>query len=458
MRELNVAGALCDPQRVTESSWRITEFPVRVTECCGYNLGSESDMALSAACRICDSQWTTSQALVSILDLGPTPLANRLLRAEELDQPEPTFPLELVFCPTCSLLQITETVPPEILFRDYVYFSSYSDTMLRHAEASASQLLRSRHLTAESLVIEAASNDGYLLQYFQQAGVPVLGIEPAVNVAEVARQKGIDTLAEFFNLAVARQLSQAGKSADVFLANNVLAHVADLHGFVAGIREILKPEGIAVIEAPYVREMIEQVEFDTIYHEHLCYFSLTALKRLFEQHDLVLVDVERLPIHGGSLRIFAQRKSAAHPQGERVTALLAEEAQCGMDRVDYYRDFSQRVRHLRVRLRELLGQLKNRGASLAAYGAAAKGCILLHYCGIGRETLDFVVDRSPVKQGKFLPGSHLPILGPEEILARMPAAVLLLAWNVREEIVIQQQAYIQRGGKFLVPVPEPRVL
>ncbi len=404
-------------------------------------------------CRSC-----AGSDLEVILALGRTPLANRLLTREQLDEAEPTYPLTLAFCQGCSLVQILETVPPEILFREYPYFTSFSETMLRHAEEIARRLVRSRALGAGSLVVEIASNDGYLLQYFVREGIPVLGIEPAENVARAAQeQRGVRTLCEFFGATLARHLRDSGERADVIVANNVLAHVADLNGFVEGMRILLKDEGIAVIEVPYVKEMIDRVEFDTIYHEHLCYFSLTALERLFRQHGFALQRVERIPVHGGSLRVFAVRERSRENE-VAVRELLDEEKTWGAHTLKFYEVFAKRVSALKENLCALLQGLKRGGKRLAAYGAAAKGATLLNYCGIGGEALDFVVDRSPHKQGRYMPGVRLPIHPPARLLEDMPDYVLLLAWNLVEEILEQQREYSTRGGRFIVPVPVPRVI
>jgi SAM-dependent methyltransferase len=410
-------------------------------------------MSAQATCRSCGAR-----PLEPVLSLGKTPLANALRDAASPGEPEPFYPLDLAFCPACSLVQILEAPPPEALFTEYCYFSSFSDTMLRHAEQLADSMTRARGLGASSLVIEAASNDGYLLQYYRRAGVPVLGIEPAHNVAAAARARGVPTRTVFFTEALARSLAGEGLRVDVFHAHNVLAHVPDLNGFVAGIGRVLKDDGVAVIETPYVKSMFDQCEFDTIYHEHLCYYSLTALRHLFTRHGLVIQDVARLPIHGGSLRLFVQPAPAARGAEGSVTRLLEEEAAWGVSSPGPYRAFAGRVEDLRRRLTGLLARLKQQGRRVAAYGASAKGTTLLNYCGIGRETLDFVADRSTVKQGRFTPGTHLPIVAPGRLLEAMPDYTLLLVWNFADEILAQQEEYRRRGGRFIVPLPVPQIV
>jgi SAM-dependent methyltransferase len=329
--------------------------------------------------------------------------------------------------------------------------------MLDHARTLARKMVQARRLAGGSLVIEAASNDGYLLRHYRQAGVPVLGIEPARNVAQVARdQSAIPTLEEFFTEPLAQRLRATGRCADVFHAHNVLAHVPDLNGFVRGIRHVVKDDGVAVIEVPYVRDLIDYCEFDTIYHEHLFYFSVTALDRLFHRHDLRLVDVERIPLHGGSLRLEVVPAAGADPS-PRVGVLLDDEAAWGVDSLDFYLDFAERVKALKASLCGLLSQLRQEGKRLAAYGASAKGSTLLNCFGIGRDTLAFVVDRSPFKQGRFTPGTHLPIHPPERLLEEMPDYVLLLTWNFAAEILQQQAEYRRRGGRFITFVPDLKV-
>jgi SAM-dependent methyltransferase len=415
-------------------------------------------MTIKVSCRAC-----SQSKLELILSLGQTPLANALLTAEQITQPEAFYPLELVFCPDCSLVQITETVPPEILFGEYFYFSSFSDTMLHHARQIVNRLIEQRNLTSDSLVVEIASNDGYLLQYYKQQDVPVLGIEPAANIAQVAeKERGIPTLRNFFGAALAQELRAQGSQTDVIHANNVLAHVADLNGVISGISTLLKENGVAVIEVPYVKDLIDHVEFDTIYHEHLCYFSLTALRNIFRRYGLALVDVEHLPIHGGSLRVFVghqQGPDALRGEGlSRVQHLLAAEAAGGIDQFAFYQSFGYKVEGLHTDLLALLADLKAQGKQIAVYGASAKGSTLLNYFGIGQETLSFVVDRSTAKQGYYTPGTHLPIYAPEKLVEVMPDYVLLLTWNFADEILAQQAEYRRRGGQFIIPIPEVRIV
>lgn len=406
-----------------------------------------------AGCRSCGDK-----GIETVLQLGQVPLANRLLTAAELKQPEPRFPLTLAFCPACSLLQIRETVAPEILFAHYLYFSSFSDTMLAHAKEETETLTKRLQLNKHSLVVEVASNDGYLLKNFVANGIPVLGIDPAENIAKQANAAGVPTLAEFFGKALAERLVREGRRADVIIGNNVLAHVADLNGFVAGVGMLLKDAGSAVFEFPYGGEMIRNVEFDTIYHEHLCYFSLTAIVALFARHGMTVNDVERHAIHGGSLRVYAQPQAKAARPSRAVTALLAEEKSAGMTGAGYYRDFAKRVDGIKQALLKELRARKKKGQTLAAYGASAKGSTLINYFGIGGDLLDFIADRSSVKQGHYAPGAHLPIVAPAALIEKKPDACVLLTWNFAEEIFRQQADYLRGGGQFIVPIPTVRTV
>jgi SAM-dependent methyltransferase len=391
-----------------------------------------------------------------VLSLGITPLADGLRRKEQLSQAEPVFPLNVAFCPQCSLMQLLETVPPEVLFcQDYPYYSSFSPALLKHSRANALDLISSRHLNSDSLVVELASNDGYLLKNFVEHGIPVLGIDPAEGPARAAKAAGVPTRCTFFGENLARELVANGKAADVIIANNVLAHVADLHGFVEGIGTLLKQDGVAVIEMPYVKDLVDHCEFDTIYHEHLCYFSVTALHHLFRMHSLFLNDAKHLSIHGGSLRIYVEKREHVSAV---VRSMLETEAAEKVNRFDYYRNFAEKVQAIAQELRRLLVCFKEQGARIAAYGAAAKGSTLINYCGIGAEFVDFVVDRNTHKQGLYMPGQRIPVLAPEALAEKMPDYVLMLAWNFADEILEQQKTYRQRGGRFIVPVPNPRVV
>jgi SAM-dependent methyltransferase len=402
-------------------------------------------------CRSCGSS-----PLEVFLRLGELPLPDALLREDQLAELEPRYPLDLAFCPVCALVQITASIPPERLFVDnYLYFSSYSDDLLRHAREEALGLAEELGLGPDSLVVEIASNDGYLLRNFVELGVPVLGIDPAPAQAEAAEAAGVSTLREFFGTDLAGRLRDEGRRADAIVANNVLAHTPNPNDLLAGAALLLDEDGVVAIENTYVRDLIDNLAFDTVYHEHFSYLSCTSIAALAERNGLHLTGVEHFPaIQGGSLR---WRLGKRDEPGREVERYLGEERRLGLDRPDYYRRFGERVERACSDLVALLRELKGSGASIAAYGAAAKGTVLLNHAGIDGELVDFVVDRNPHKQGLFMPGVHLPIRAPEALLAERPDYLLLLAWNYRDEIMRQQDEYRRGGGKFVVPLPEPEV-
>lgn len=409
-------------------------------------------MAPTVSCRSCGSTH-----LEKVIDLGLQPLANNLLRPENLSQPEPRFPLDVWVCTQCWLMQITHIVPPVTLFSEYVYFSSFSDHMLRHAREASLRYIEEKNLGAQSFVIEIASNDGYLLKNFVQAGVPCLGFEPAANIAEVARKAGVDTHCEFFGTDSASGVKTQRGAADLILGNNVFAHAPDTNDFVKGLATLLKPEGWIVLEFPYGAEMIEKVEFDTIYHEHVFYFTLLPLIPLFERHGLEIFHVEKIAIHGGSLRVFAAHKGREQVR-DSVPERTAAENEEGLNGLPYYQRFSERAQKVRSDLIAFLQEQKAAGKRVAAYGASAKGSTLLNYVGEAAGCLEFMADRSTYKHGLLSPGLHIPIVPAEALAERQPDYALLLAWNFAEEIMKQQAAYAEKGGRFVIPLPELRVV
>lgn len=411
--------------------------------------GGRDAASPTVACRIC-----TSPRLESVLDLGRQPLANAFRRAEDLDSEEATYPLDMCRCPACGHIQLSFTVPATILFRDYAYVSGTSETFVAHFRAYARELA-ARYLPKPSFVVEIGSNDGTLLAAFDRSTTRVLGVEPATNIAAMARRAGVETREALFTSEVAREIASSHGHADAILANNVLAHIDDLADVTAAIAALLTPDGVFVAEFPYLGDLLDRVAYDTIYHEHLSYFSLRAASDLFDRAGLVLFDVERVPIHGGSLRIFVGRDREVGPS---VRSLMSDEQDRGINSRDTYATFADAVRTHRAAFVALLKDMKADGKRLAGYGAAAKGNTLLNYCRIGHETLEFIADNSPLKQGLFTPGGRIPIRPPNALLEERPDVTVLLAWNLEQEIMRQQADYRAQGGRFVVPVPVPRIL
>lgn len=406
-----------------------------------------------SSCRFCGASLRHT-----FVDLGMSPLANEFLEPTELDQMERFYPLHVYVCERCFLVQLPEAVRPEDIFTDYPYFSSYSETWLQHGKAYAEMATKRFGLDGRTRVVEIASNDGYLLQYFAARGIPVLGIEPAANVAEAAVEKGIPTVVTFFGEATAHELANQGKKADLLIGNNVLAHVPKLNDFVEGMKVLLGPGGVITMEFPHLMRLMEGNEFDTIYHEHFSYLSFTTVEKVFAAHGLTLFDVEELPTHGGSLRIFARHaEETSAPVGARVGELRTREGVAGFTRLDTYLSFGEKVNETKRALLDFLIQAKRQGKSVVAYGAAAKGNTLLNYCGIRSDFIDYTVDLSPHKQGKLLPGTRIPIYAPEKVKETKPDYLLILPWNLKEEIMKQMAHIREWGGRFVLPIPKVEV-
>jgi SAM-dependent methyltransferase len=408
---------------------------------------------LPSSCRSCGLELH-----YTFVDLGMSPLCESYVSIGQLNSMEPFYPLHVYVCERCFLVQLLEYVSPGEIFSDYAYFSSFSDSWLEHARAYTSMAVERFKLSSESRVVEIASNDGYLLQYFVERRIPVLGIEPAANVAQFAERKGVPSVVKFFGEATARELASQGKRADLLLGNNVLAHVPDINDFVKGMKILLKSSGVITMEFPHLMRLMEENQFDTIYHEHFSYLSYSTVEKIFAAHGLTLFDVEEIPTHGGSLRIFARHEEdGSKPMCDSVAQLRGREEIAGFSRLDHYLSFTEKVKETKRKLLDFLLSAKRKGASIVGYGAPGKGNTLLNYCGIRTDFLDYVVDRSPHKQGKFLPGTHIPILHPDRIRETRPDYVLILPWNLKSE-VMEQNAYIREwGGQFVVPIPEVRI-
>jgi SAM-dependent methyltransferase len=409
---------------------------------------------MSALCRFCAAPLKHT-----FVDLGMSPLCESYVSLAQLNQREAFYPLHVQVCDHCFLVQLEEYVSAEDIFTEYAYFSSYSDTWLQHAASYVDMIVQRLNLGKESLAVELASNDGYLLQNFVKRGIPALGIEPAANVAKVANEKGVPTLVKFFGRRTAEEMVADGKKADLVIGNNVLAQVPDLNDFVGGIRAILKPQGVATLEFPHLIKLMAENQYDTIYHEHFSYFSFITVEKIFAAHGLTLFDVEELPTHGGSLRIYARHaEDGSRPVGPRTVELRKQELACGLDGMETYATFGEKVKESKRNLLAFLIRVKREGKRVAGYGAPGKGNTLLNYCGIRTDFLDYTVDRNPYKQGKFLPGTHIPIFPPEKIFETKPDYVLILPWNFKSEITKQMARIREWGGKFVVPIPDAEVI
>lgn len=404
-------------------------------------------------CRLC-----SSPLVHTFVDLGMSPPCESFVAADAANDVEPFYPLHAFVCDECFLVQLQEYVAPENIFTEYAYFSSFSDSWVAHAKRYCDIVIERFALGESSFVVELASNDGYLLQHFLTSNIPMLGIEPAVNVAKVAIGKGIPTLTEFFNEALATDMAARGQKADLIIGNNVLAQVPDINDFVAGMKALLKPDGVITLEFPHIEKLIEENQFDTIYHEHFSYFSLLTIEKMARRHGLKVFDVEEIPTHGGSLRVFFSHQDGNFPREARVDSLLARELNAGLDKIETYTAFSEAVRQTKRNLLSFLIRLKEMRKSICAYGAPGKGNTLLNYCGIGTDFIDFAVDRNPYKHGRLTPGMHIPIRPVSEIQRIKPDYVLILPWNLKTEIVAQMNDIRNWGGKFIVPIPDISII
>ncbi len=406
------------------------------------------------ACRFCSTPLRHT-----FVDLGTTPLCESYVSAERYNEPEPFYPLRTYVCESCFLVQLEEFVPREEIFTEYAYFSSYADSWVQSAKRYVEMITERFGLAADSFVVEVGSNDGYLLQHFVAKGIRVLGIDPAANIAVAARQRNVPTRVEFFGATTARDLVANGQHADLIAGNNVLAQVPDIHDFVAGIQTLLKPRGIATIEFPHLMRLMEENQFDTIYHEHFSYFSFLTAAKIFARHGLRCFDVDELPTHGGSLRLYlCHAGDTTHPARPTGAALADRERSAGLDRLECYDDFAEQVKETKRRILEFLVDAKRRGRSVVGYGAPGKGNTLLNYCGVRTDFIDYTVDRNPYKQGKFLPGTRIPIHHPDRITETKPDYLFVLPWNFKDEIIEQMRGIRAWGGQFVIPIPTLQVI